>query len=54
MEQANTHNLYEIFKVKDKRFDGKIFVDIKTTEIYCKTICNERVSKEDNCVFFSS
>ena len=54
MEQVNTHNLYEIFKAKDKRFDGKIFVGIKTTGIYCRTVCTARVPKEENCIFFSS
>lgn len=54
MEQANTHNLYEIFKSKDKIFDCKIFVGIKTTGIYCRTVCTARVPKEENCVFFSS
>ena len=52
MEQVNTHNLYEDFQSKDKKFNGKIFVGIKTTEIYSRTVCTARVPKKENWYYF--
>ena len=31
--------LYEAFKAKDARFDGRFFVGISSTGVYCRPIC---------------
>lgn len=46
--------LYEIFKAKDTRFDGRFFVGITSTGIYCRPICRARQPKIENCTFFMS
>jgi AraC family transcriptional regulator of adaptative response / DNA-3-methyladenine glycosylase II len=39
---------------RDPRFDGKFFTAVKTTGIYCRTICPVYPPKEENVVYFSS
>lgn len=39
---------------RDPRFDGKFFTAVKTTKIYCRTICPVFPPKEENVVYFSS
>ena len=45
---------YEIFKNKDRRFDGLIFVGITSTGIYCRPICPAPQAKFSNCKFYPS
>ena len=45
---------YEIFKNKDRRFDGLIFVGITSTGIYCRPICPAPQAKSSNCQFYPS
>lgn len=46
--------LYEAFKAKDARFDGRFFVGISSTGVYCRPICRARQAKPESCTFFSS
>lgn len=46
--------LYEAFKAKDARFDGRFFVGISSTGVYCRPICWARLAKPENCTFFTS
>ena len=46
--------LYEAFKAKDARFDGRFFVGISSTGVYCRPICWARQAKPESCTFFSS
>jgi len=39
---------------RDARFDGRFFVAVKTTGIYCRPICPARTPKPENCLFFPS
>src|ERR1700735_1306881 len=32
----------------DPRFDGKVFIAVRTTRIFCRTVCPARSPKEDN------
>lgn len=43
---------YEAFKRKDTRFDGRIFVGISTTGIYCRPVCRARQPRAENCSFY--
>lgn len=39
---------------RDARFDGKFFTAVKTTGIYCRTICPVSPPKEENVHYFGS
>src|SRR5215468_6674928 len=39
---------------RDARFDGKFFIGVLTTKIYCRPICRSRTSKESNVRYFPS
>src|SRR6266571_5845889 len=39
---------------RDARFDGKFFIGVLTTKIYCRPICRSRTSKESNVRYFAS
>jgi len=38
----------------DARFDGRFFVGVATTGIYCRPVCNVRTPRRENCRFFAS
>jgi len=42
---------YRALLIRDPRFDGRVFVCVKTTGIYCRPICPARTPKLDNIVF---
>ncbi|MFS4457945.1 DNA-3-methyladenine glycosylase 2 family protein [Bdellovibrio sp. HCB2-146] len=44
---------YEAMRTRDARFDGKFFVAVKTTGIYCRPICPAK-PKRENVEFFAS
>ena len=46
--------LYAAFKAKDTRFDGRFFVGISSTGVYCRPVCWARQAKRSSCTFFSS
>ncbi len=48
----NTAGLYAAFKAKDARFDGRFFVGISSTGIYCRPVCRARQPKPENCTFY--
>jgi len=39
---------------RDARFDGKFFIGVLTTRIYCRSICPARPSKESNVIYFAT
>ncbi|WP_439510329.1 Ada metal-binding domain-containing protein [Marinimicrobium koreense] len=39
---------------RDHRFDGRFFVAVKTTGIYCRPICPAPAPKERNVLYFDS
>ncbi|MGO8919518.1 MAG: AlkA N-terminal domain-containing protein [Stellaceae bacterium] len=45
---------YRAFETRDARFDGRLFVGVRTTGIYCRPICPARTPKAENCTFFAS
>ena len=56
MDTTTNHNhaLYEAFKAKDARFDGRFFVGISSTGIYCRPVCRAKQPKEENCTFYAT
>src|ERR1700678_2552144 len=45
---------YRAARAHDRRFDGRFFVAITSTRIYCRPICPARPAKRDNMRFYSS
>jgi AraC family transcriptional regulator of adaptative response / DNA-3-methyladenine glycosylase II len=45
---------YRALQSRDARFDGRLFVGITSTGIYCRPICPARTAKPQNCRFFAS
>ena len=45
---------YRVLETRDARFDGRLFVGVTTTGIYCRPICPARLPKPGNVVFFST
>jgi AraC family transcriptional regulator of adaptative response / DNA-3-methyladenine glycosylase II len=46
--------LYAAFAAKDARFDGRFFVGVSTTRIYCRPVCRAKRPGADNCTFFDT
>ena len=53
MEQLDTDTLYKALSSRDARYDGRFYVGVTTTGIYCRPICPARPKKE-HVVFFRS
>lgn len=45
---------FRALATRDARFDGRLFVGIASTGIYCRPICPARTAKRENCRFFAS
>ena len=39
---------------RDARFDGKFFIGVRTTKVYCRPTCPARTCKESNVRYFAS
>ena len=39
-------------QARDARFDGRFFIGVKSTRIYCRPICPVRTVKEENVRYF--
>ena len=49
------HDIYERARLsRDARFDGRFFVGVKTTGIYCRPICPAVAPKTENVTFYPS
>ena len=46
------NEFYRAHLARDPRFDGKFFVAVKTTKIYCRPICPAKKAKLKNLEFF--
>src|SRR5204863_6548809 len=45
---------YRALKARDARFDGRFFVAVSSTRIYCRPDCTVKPPKRENCRFFPS
>ena len=39
---------------RDARFDGKFFIAVTSTRIYCRSICPAKVSKDANVRYYAT
>lgn len=46
--------LYAALVARDARFDGRFFVGVTSTGIYCRPVCSARTPKQSNCRFFGN
>lgn len=42
---------YRAISTRDARFDGRLFIGVKTTGIYCRPVCPARTPKQKNVTF---
>lgn len=54
MEPLDPQVCYRALRTRDARFDGRLFVGVTSTGIYCRPICPARPAKLENCRFFTS
>src|SRR5258708_29965934 len=45
---------YRAISTRDARFDGRLFIGVKTTGIYCRPVCPARVPKQENVTFHAT
>jgi AraC family transcriptional regulator of adaptative response / DNA-3-methyladenine glycosylase II len=45
---------YAAFKAKDARFDGRVFMGVSSTGIYCRPVCRAKLPKAENCTFYAT
>ncbi len=51
--EISPEHCYEALKSRDPRFDGRFFVGVSTTGIYCRPICPARTPRPERCTFFA-
>ena len=44
---------YQALIARDARFDGRLFVGVTSTGVYCRPICRVRTPRRENCRFFA-
>ena len=54
MELLDRRTYYRAFQGHDARFDGRVFVGVTSTGIYCRPVCPARTPKFENCRFYVS
>ena len=45
---------YLAVKARDARFDGRLFMGVTSTGVYCRPVCRVRTPRRENCRFFDS
>ena len=50
--RSQADRYYSAFLAHDARFDGRVFVGVTSTGIYCRPVCRVRTPRPGNCRFF--
>jgi AraC family transcriptional regulator, regulatory protein of adaptative response / DNA-3-methyladenine glycosylase II len=50
----NADSAYLAVLARDARFDGRLFVGVTSTGIYCRPVCRVRPPMRKNCLFFDT
>ncbi|RPH67907.1 MAG: DNA-3-methyladenine glycosylase 2 family protein, partial [Burkholderiales bacterium] len=45
---------YAALLAHDARFDGRLYVGVRSTGVYCRPVCRVRTPRPENCRYFSS
>jgi AraC family transcriptional regulator of adaptative response / DNA-3-methyladenine glycosylase II len=54
MMDMDAEACYRAISTRDARFDGRLFIGVKTTGIYCRPICPARTPKRENVKFYAT
>jgi AraC family transcriptional regulator of adaptative response / DNA-3-methyladenine glycosylase II len=54
MDRLDAAACYRVLRTRDARFDGRVFVGVSSTGIYCRPVCPARTPKREHCRFFPS
>ena len=52
--ELDPRRCYSALKARDARFDGRFFVAVSTTGIYCRPVCTARTPGQDRCSFYAN
>ena len=52
--ELDARRCYSALKARDARFDGRFFVAVSTTGIYCRPVCTARIPGRDRCSFYAN
>ncbi|MEX0617654.1 MAG: AlkA N-terminal domain-containing protein [Pseudohongiellaceae bacterium] len=52
--RLNTEDYEHARQLRDPRFDGRFFVAVRTTGIYCRPVCPVRIPRKENVVLYTS
>ena len=50
----DSHTCYRAMRARDARFDGRFFVAVSSTRIYCRPVCTVKPPRRENCRFYPS
>lgn len=50
----DTDAAYLALQARDARFDGRLFVGVTSTGVYCRPVCRVRTPRRENCRFFDT
>ncbi|HEY6966621.1 MAG TPA: Ada metal-binding domain-containing protein, partial [Burkholderiales bacterium] len=50
----NAQTCYRALRARDARFDGRFFVAVSSTRIYCRPVCTVKPPRRENCRFYPS
>ena len=51
--ELDARTCYRALETRDRRFDGRFFVGVLTTRVYCRPVCPARTPKRANVRFFA-
>ncbi len=54
MHGLDPHVCYRALRTRDARFDGRLFVGVTSTGVYCRPVCPAVTAHFENCRFFPS
>lgn len=54
MPDLDNDSLYKALLARDARFDGRFFVGVVTTGVYCRPVCRARKPLAANCSFYTT
>lgn len=54
LNEADAEQFYRAYETRDARFDGRFFIGVKTTGIFCRPVCSARTPLRRNVAFYPS
>ena len=50
----DSRSCYRALRARDARFDGRFYVAVSSTRIYCRPVCTVKPPRRENCRFYPS